>query len=149
MPLRAYFHQGGHGGAPPLEMMNKWFTRYLYGVENGVENEPKAWIVREVTRDDRAAGARRASAGRAGGAAAAAGAEPFRRRCPYADYPNPDAALVTLHLRPGGGRIGGLALERLSQNATEKIVDNVDFAAPRWRCAEASEHRLLLCDAAS
>ena len=37
VPLRAYFHQGGHGGAPPLEMMNKWFTRYLYGVENGVE----------------------------------------------------------------------------------------------------------------
>ena len=43
----AYYHQGGHGGAPPLEMMNKWFTRYLYGVENGVEREPKAWIVRE------------------------------------------------------------------------------------------------------
>ena len=48
VPLRAYYHQGGHGGAPPLEMMNKWFTRYLYGVENGVEREPKAWIVREV-----------------------------------------------------------------------------------------------------
>ena len=47
MPLQAYYHQGGHGGAPPLEMMNKWFTRYLYGVENGVEKEPKAWIVRE------------------------------------------------------------------------------------------------------
>ena len=31
-----------------MEMMNKWFTRYLYGVENGVENEPKAWIVRET-----------------------------------------------------------------------------------------------------
>ena len=42
VPLRAYFHQGGHGGAPPLEMMNKWFTRYLYGVDNGVEREPKA-----------------------------------------------------------------------------------------------------------
>ena len=49
VPLRAYFHQGGHGGAPPQEMMNKWFTRYLYGVENGVEREPKAWIVREST----------------------------------------------------------------------------------------------------
>jgi X-Pro dipeptidyl-peptidase len=42
-----YFHQGGHGGAPPLEMMNRWFTRYLLGVENGVENDPRAWIVRE------------------------------------------------------------------------------------------------------
>ena len=47
VPLQAYYHQGGHGGAPPLEMMNKWFTRFLYGVENGVEKGPKAWIVRE------------------------------------------------------------------------------------------------------
>ena len=52
VPLQAYFHQGGHGGAPPLEMMNKWFTRYLYGVENGVEKEPKAWIVRETPADE-------------------------------------------------------------------------------------------------
>ena len=29
-------------------MMNRWFTRYLYGVENGVENDPKAWIMREA-----------------------------------------------------------------------------------------------------
>ncbi|HEX5217325.1 MAG TPA: CocE/NonD family hydrolase, partial [Vicinamibacterales bacterium] len=48
VPLQAYYHQGGHGGNPPLEMMNKWFTRYLYGVQNGVEKEPKAWIVRET-----------------------------------------------------------------------------------------------------
>ena len=41
VPLQVYFHQGGHGGAPPLEMMNRWFTRYLYGVENGVEKEPQ------------------------------------------------------------------------------------------------------------
>ncbi len=51
VPLQAYYHQGGHGGAPPLEMQNKWFTRYLYGVENGVEKEPKAWIVREAGND--------------------------------------------------------------------------------------------------
>ena len=48
VPLQWYFHQGGHGGNPPMEMMNKWFTRYLYGVQNGVENDPKAWIVRET-----------------------------------------------------------------------------------------------------
>ncbi|MFN8220081.1 MAG: hypothetical protein U0S12_08120 [Fimbriimonadales bacterium] len=27
--------------------MNKWFTRFLYGVKNGVEDGPKAYIVRE------------------------------------------------------------------------------------------------------
>ena len=29
-------------------MINRWFTRYLYGVQNGVENEPRTWIVREA-----------------------------------------------------------------------------------------------------
>ncbi|MFJ2033961.1 Xaa-Pro dipeptidyl-peptidase [Streptosporangium sp. NPDC087985] len=48
IPLQAYFHQGGHGGNPPLVMTNKWFTRYLYGVQNGVENDPKAWVAREA-----------------------------------------------------------------------------------------------------
>jgi X-Pro dipeptidyl-peptidase len=27
VPVQAYYHQGGHGGAPPLERMNRWFTR--------------------------------------------------------------------------------------------------------------------------
>ena len=66
VPLQAYFHQGGHGGAPPLEMMNKWFTRYLYGVENGVEQEPKAWIVREASPDTAAPPAAASAAGRCG-----------------------------------------------------------------------------------
>jgi X-Pro dipeptidyl-peptidase len=30
-----------------MKMMNKWFTRYLHGVKNNVEHDPKAWIVRE------------------------------------------------------------------------------------------------------
>jgi len=42
-----YFHQGGHGGAPPDVFINLWFTRYLFGVHNGVERLPRAWIVRE------------------------------------------------------------------------------------------------------
>ena len=98
VPLQAYFHQGGHGGAPPLEMMNKWFTRYLYGVENGVEKDPKAWIVRETPSGT---GRRRAPPDAPDVAAAVAPTPP---PTPYADYPNPDAAPVTLHLRAGGGR---------------------------------------------
>ena len=38
VPHMFYFHQGGHGGAPPDVLINYWFTRYLYGVQNGVEN---------------------------------------------------------------------------------------------------------------
>ena len=53
VPVQIFYHQGGHGGAPPLEQMNRWFTRYLYGVENGVEQDPKAWIVRRRRRSQR------------------------------------------------------------------------------------------------
>ena len=48
VPLQQYFHQGGHGGGPPLGLLNRWFSRYLYGVQNGVENDPKAWVTREA-----------------------------------------------------------------------------------------------------
>jgi hypothetical protein len=43
-----YFHQGGHGGSPPDVLINYWFTRYLYGVDNGVESLPRSWVVRET-----------------------------------------------------------------------------------------------------
>jgi hypothetical protein len=46
IPLMAYYHQGAHGGAPPLPLRNLWFSRFLYGIQNGVENDPKGWIVR-------------------------------------------------------------------------------------------------------
>ena len=48
VPVQSFFHQGGHGGAPPLWMRNRWFTRYLYGINNGVENDPRAWVTRET-----------------------------------------------------------------------------------------------------
>ena len=48
VPHMFYFHQGGHGGSPPDVLINLWFTRYLYGVQNGVENVPRSWVVREA-----------------------------------------------------------------------------------------------------
>ena len=48
VPLQQFYHQGGHGGAPPLGLRNRWFTRFLYGLQNGVENDPKAWVTRET-----------------------------------------------------------------------------------------------------
>ena len=53
LPVQIYYHQNGHGGPPPFSMMNRWFTRYLHGVENGVEDEPRAWIVREEDERDK------------------------------------------------------------------------------------------------
>jgi X-Pro dipeptidyl-peptidase len=117
VPAQAYFHQGGHGGPPPMELMNRWFTRYLYGVENGVEDDPRAWIVREG--DDRS--------------------EPT----PYADYPNPEAAPVTLYPVAGGVQTGGLVLEKVQGQGTETLVDNFSFSGATLARAEWTDHRLL------
>jgi X-Pro dipeptidyl-peptidase len=134
VPLQAYFHQGGHGGAPPLEMMNRWFTRYLYGVENGVERMPKAWIVRETTPAPAPPpvpeGGRR-------------GRPPIPPPTPYPDYPHPAARDVTFHLASGGDRTGGLTLARTRGQGRETLADNVEFAGPALASADASPHRLL------
>ena len=137
VPLQAYFHQGGHGGAPPLEMRNKWFTRYLYGVQNGVEKEPKAWIVRETTPAPSPPPGADAAPGRGRGR----GATP--PPTPYADYPNPEARPVTVHLRSGGASSGGLMLDAAPKQGSEKLVDNVEIGGAVLAKAEQSSHRLL------
>ena len=135
VPLRAYYHQGGHGGAPPLEHMNKWFTRYLYGVENGVEREPKAWIVRETAPPPPSPPGAEGGRGRGRG--------PTPPPVPYPDYPNPAAQDVTFHVRAGGARTGALTLERANDQGRETLTDNVDLAGPALAAAESSPHRLL------
>ena len=140
VPLQAYFHQGGHGGAPPLEMMNKWFTRYLYGV---------AERRREGTRSvDRARDAP-APAPPAGNHAPAAGAGRGRGRgatpppTPYADYPNPAASPVTLRLRTGGATAGALALTAAPSRAPRCSWTTSSSAAPALAKAEQSPNRLM------
>ncbi len=138
VPLMQYFHQGGHGGAPPLELMNKWFTRYLYGVNNGIENEPKSWIVREAPPTPPTP----PTPGRGRGT--------MLPPTPYADYPHPQAAHVEMRLMPGGATIGGLepAGPILAvKDVTERLTDNVEFAAPALATAASSPHRLLYATA--
>jgi X-Pro dipeptidyl-peptidase len=117
VPVQAYFHQGGHGGPPPMELMNRWFTRYLYGIENGVENDPRAWIVREDAER--------------------------MNPTPYPDYPNPDASPVTLNPVAGGIQVGGLSLESTPGQGTETLVDNFSFSGTTLAQAEWTSHRLL------
>lgn len=117
VPLQVYFHQGGHGGAPPLSMINKWFTRYLFGIQNNVENDPEAWIVRE--NDDR------------------------QKPTPYAAYPNPDAAPVRLFLTAGAPETGKLILAKSAQQGTETLSDDVSFSGSDLAQAKSSGNRLL------
>ncbi|EAZ80394.1 Xaa-Pro dipeptidyl-peptidase [Algoriphagus machipongonensis] len=117
IPAKIYYHQNGHGGPPPFSMMNRWFTRYLHGVENGVEEEPKAWIVRE--QDERS------------------------NPTPYADYPNPQASPVNFYLSPGAPATGGMGLENMTTGKQETLVDNYSFPGSALAQADYTEHRLL------
>jgi X-Pro dipeptidyl-peptidase len=125
-------------------MMNKWFTRFLYGVENGVEREPKAWIVRETSST---------GSGRTTQPGAAAGGPPGRGRAPipppvpYADYPNPDSRPVILHPGAGGGRVGQMTVARQNGQGRETLIDNVEFAGSTLAAARLSKHRLLYATA--
>ena len=117
VPLQIYYHQGGHGGEPPFKMMNRWFTRYLFGIQNGVENDPKAWIVREA--DDR------------------------QNPTPYDDYPNPAASYVDFYLTKGAPETGTMVTAKVPGQGMETITDNYSFGVQVLSQAEWTDHRLL------
>ncbi|MEO6597182.1 MAG: Xaa-Pro dipeptidyl-peptidase [Planctomycetota bacterium] len=117
VPCMAYFHQGDHGGPPPLSMRCRWFTRFLYGVDNGIEKGPHCWIVREGDKKG----------------------EPT----PYPDYPHPDAVPVTLHAAGDGKATGELVLEAKASREVEVLIDDVTVPGAKLAMAEQSEHRLL------
>ena len=114
---QAFFHQGGHGGGPPMKLINQWFSHYLHGVENDVEKGPRAWIVRED--DERG------------------------NPTPYDDYPNPEAGAVALFPVAGAPERGSLALEQSAEQPTERLVDNFSFDGAALARAEWTEHRLI------
>ncbi|MBV7270189.1 Xaa-Pro dipeptidyl-peptidase [Winogradskyella luteola] len=117
LPAQIYYHQNGHGGPPPTPMMNKWFTKYLHGIDNGVDREKhKAYIVRE--NDDR------------------------QKPTAYLDYPNPSAKAVTLNLSLGETTVGGLTLDR-GVEAEETLTDDVSFSGKDLAKSKKSENRLL------
>ena len=117
VPSMIYYHQGGHGGEPPLWLMNMWFTRYLFDVENGVEDLPKSWITRE--RDVR------------------------DQPTSYPDYPHPAAEDVTFYLSGNAPERGTLSTEKTENTGTETLVDNVSFDGASLAKAEWTNHRLM------
>ncbi|MEL0645473.1 Xaa-Pro dipeptidyl-peptidase [Olleya sp. Ti.3.14] len=117
LPTQIYYHQNGHGGPPPMTMMNRWFTRYLHGVENGVENDKQAWIVRENDKRDQPTA--------------------------YDAYPNPEAKDVTLYLNKGGNQMGMLTTKASKRQKTETLVDDFTISGKDHAQASNSTHRLL------
>ncbi len=117
LPAQIYYHQKGHGGPPPLSMMNRWFTRYLHGVENGVEKDAKSWIVRENEKSN--------------------------NPTPYANYPHPDAKEVVLHPNANGLNVGLLSTSMVTDRGMETLVDDYTFSGDSLAKMESSIHRLL------
>jgi X-Pro dipeptidyl-peptidase len=117
IPSQLFYHQGGHGGPPPFSMMNRWFTRYLHGVENEVEQDAKVWIVREN--------------------------DPQDQPTPYPAYPNPEASAVKLYLKGNAPAAGELNLMPVENQGTETLVDNYSFDGASLAQAELTKHRLL------
>ena len=117
IPTQIYYHQDGHGGPPPLKMMNRWFTRYLFGIKNDVEKDPKAWIVREYNSQ--------------------------QNPTSYQAYPNSDASVVTLYLHPGAPESGGLFLKKNKIKTLEILTDDYSYDGASLAKAKASENRLL------
>ncbi|WP_299669372.1 Xaa-Pro dipeptidyl-peptidase [uncultured Polaribacter sp.] len=117
LPTQIYYHQNGHGGPPPMKMMNRWFTRYLHGIKNNVENDAKAWIVRENDKRE----------------------EPTA----YAAYPNPEAENVTFYLGAGAPGVGSLNVDNSASKGKETLVDNYSFSSEALAKADYTNHRLL------
>ena len=117
VPHQLYWHQGGHGGSPPLIRTNRWFSRYLWDHQNNVENDPKAWVVRE--------------------------GQSSQNPTPYSEWPDPAAARVTLSFSGNGLETGLLSLREGGRPAFETLVDNATISAATLMNAASSPNRLV------
>lgn len=117
LPTQIYYHQNGHGGPPPMTLMNRWFTRYLHGVENNVEADKKAWIVRENDSPNAPTA--------------------------YDNYPNPKAKDITFYLGSGGNTAGQLTIDRSKAKGKETLKDDSSISGKELAKSKSSENRLL------
>ncbi|HEY8373988.1 MAG TPA: Xaa-Pro dipeptidyl-peptidase [Pseudonocardiaceae bacterium] len=120
VPHKIWWHQSGHTDPYNLRRdewlstLNRWFTRYLYGVSNRVEHEPRAVVQREDgtwTEE--------------------------------VEWPPPGTADAVLYPRPGGRQHGALTSTRLTgAPVVEGLVDDAGVPAEELASAPSSENRL-------
>ena len=144
LPVSMYLHQGGHGGNPPAEMLNRWFSHYLYAVDNGVEKDPPVWIVQDAAAQEPRAVA--AAAARAADPATAGrggrGRGPALAATPFASFPVPGSVPVVLHPAAGGTGVASLSLSA-ARGGADKLIDNVALSGNADASALQSPARLL------
>ncbi|ACU35411.1 Xaa-Pro dipeptidyl-peptidase [Actinosynnema mirum] len=118
---KIWLHQSGHTDPDTLRSaqwrrtLNRWFSHYLYGVDNGVEREPKSTVQRED-----------------------------RSWVDEAEWPAPGTAPARLHPWVGGGGKGALRtdavpgrplVEELRDDAGKSVEQLVDLPASGNRLA--------------
>jgi X-Pro dipeptidyl-peptidase len=119
VPHKIWWHQSGH--TDPIKLreqewlrtLNRWFTRYLYDVPNGVEGEPRATVQREDGSWTE---------------------EP--------EWPAPDAAETVLRPSAGGPQRGGLSVGSPAAEAVEGLTDDAGLLAEDLAAAPSSPNRL-------
>lgn len=115
LPVQLYYHQGSHGGDPPFQMMNRWFTRYLHGVENDVENDWPVQIVRENKSQPTS----------------------------YKSFPDLDAVDVTLFPQRGADNTGVLSMRQATAPQSDTLADDYHFTGEELILPKHAMHRLL------
>lgn len=122
VPHKIWLHQSGHVDpiglrkAEWLRTVNRWFSKYLLGLDNGIDREPKATIQRED-----------------------------KSWVNEAEWPAPGTAAATAAFQPGGRDTGGLAPTGNSPVAnavTESLEDNATKLAADLVAAPSSPNRL-------
>ena len=119
VPHKIWWHQSGHTDPITLRRdewlrtMNRWFTKYLFDQDNGVEREPRATVQREDSSwvDE-------------------------------ADWPAPGTRDVVTQPTPGGGERGGLIAAKWHGRAVEGLRDDATKLAEDLAAASSSPHRL-------
>ena len=119
IPVQLYYHQDGHGGDPPMQMMNRWFTRYLHGIENSEMEDSPVWIVREGKQ----------------------------LPTPYSSFPDPDAEVVVLYPKKTSGSDGSLVLENPGLQPNMTFTDNASIKGDLMADSMNARHRLLFVTA--
>ncbi|WP_107038727.1 Xaa-Pro dipeptidyl-peptidase [Brumimicrobium mesophilum] len=115
LPVRLYYHQEGHGGEPPFHMMNSWFTKYLHGIENNVENQPEVLIERVLNK----------------------------YLAYYPSYPDMEASDLVLHIQNDKNEVGKLQFEMPTPQELDTLIDDSSIKGEDLIDSINAKHRLL------
>jgi X-Pro dipeptidyl-peptidase len=119
VPHKIWWHQSGHADPYSLRRdewlvtLNRWFTRYLYKQQNGVEKEPRATIQRED-----------------------------KTWVDEAEWPAPGTSDAELNLGAGGNTRGKLSLSSTHGSVNESLTDDATKTVETLIAADSSSNRL-------